>query len=143
MWQISYHHQMVRSRVIISWQKCDFSMTKIWMNLTKNMGVCGFFFKLNLLPPNSLCSQGDVWDGEFHPCPNQPISSATKSEPSDKPPQLIKASFTTNKNYDIIISCILHLNIKVLDKTCPLMHLYQRCLTLVKSVVHLTEQIGL
>ena len=34
-----------------------------------------------------------VRDGEFHPYPNQPISSATKSEPSDKPPQLIKSPF--------------------------------------------------
>ena len=46
-----------------------------------------------------------VWDGEFHPCPNQPIS-ATKCEQSDKPPQLIKASFTLNKDYDIIFNCI-------------------------------------
>ena len=30
-----------------------------------------------------------VGDGEFHPCPNS-NSSATKSEPSDEPPQLIK-----------------------------------------------------
>ena len=27
--------------------------------LSKYMGVCGFFFKLNLLPPYSLCLQGD------------------------------------------------------------------------------------
>ena len=37
------------------------------------------------------------------------ISSPTKSEPSNKPPQLIKASYTTFKGYDIIFSCILHL----------------------------------
>ena len=42
-----------------------------------------------------------VWDGEFYPCPNQPISSATKSEPSEKPPQLIKASITICKYYSI------------------------------------------
>ena len=42
-----------------------------------------------------------VWDGEFHPCP-KPISSATKSEPSDKPPQLIKEPFTIYKYYDSI-----------------------------------------
>ena len=47
-----------------------------------------------------------VWDGEFHPCTNQLISSATKSEPSDKPPQLTNASFTIYKYYDIIFSCI-------------------------------------
>ena len=51
-----------------------------------------------------------VWEGEFHPCPNQSISSATKSEPSDKPPQLIKASFTIYKYCDIIFSCILPVN---------------------------------
>ena len=48
-----------------------------------------------------LNSEHSIWDGEFHPCPNQPISSATKSEPPDKPPQLIKASFTLYKDYDI------------------------------------------
>ena len=59
---------------------------------------------------SKITKRGLVWHGEFHPCPNQPISSTTKSEPSDKPPQLIKASFTLFKDYDIVLRCILHLN---------------------------------
>ena len=38
------------------------------------------------------------------------ISSATKSEPFDEPPHLIKASFAIYKYYDIIFSCNLLFN---------------------------------
>ena len=80
MWQISYPLRMVLVRVIISWQKCNFSLKhlneylmikKVWY-LSKmtffeakmgekgiiKWGCVDFIFKLNLLPPYSLCSQG-------------------------------------------------------------------------------------
>ena len=59
MWQISYPLRMVGARVIIYWQKCDFSLKHLHLHLIlksgvfiKNvcleatMGGCGFFLQV-------------------------------------------------------------------------------------------------
>ena len=73
------------------------------------------------------------------PFPQPPASHLTKVPQIylamvTKPPQLIKASFTLYKDYDIIM------NKEELDNSCHLIHLQHRCLILVKSVVQHPEQ---
>ena len=71
-------------------------------------------------------------------CPRLRLDKVLQNEDT-KPPQLMKASFTLNKDYDIIFSCILPVNKGTLLQQSDFSFISSKAV--LKSVVQETEKL--